>query len=202
MRNSAKRLLNRAFADPVARLLARTGVTPNALTVIGLVLSIAAAALLGLGHLFAGGVALLVAGLFDMLDGALARVSGRVTRFGALLDSTVDRVAEAVVFLGLAWYFLKRSEEIGVVVVYVALVGSILVSYVRARAEGLGIPGDVGIAARPERVVLLALGLLTGLVTPALALVALLAFITAGQRLAYASRRAREPEPSAEGKRL
>ncbi|MEK7681603.1 MAG: CDP-alcohol phosphatidyltransferase family protein [Chloroflexota bacterium] len=199
MRSRVKALLTRVFAEPVARWLARTGVSPNALTIVGLLISVAAAAAIAVGYVMAGGVVLLAAGLFDMLDGALARASNRVTRFGALLDSTADRVAEAAVFGGLAWRSVGLGDAAGVMLAFAALVGSFLVSYLRARSEGLGVQGDVGIAARPERVILLALGLLSGLVAPALALVAALAFVTAGQRLAYAAEKARDTGPSAGG---
>lgn len=194
MRSRAKALLSRVFADPVARWLARTGVSPNALTIIGLLISMAVAATIAMDYMMVGGVVLLVAGLFDMLDGALARVSNRVTRFGALLDSTADRVAEAAVFGGLAWCYVRLGDAIGVMLAFAALVASFLVSYLRARSEGLGVQGDVGIAARPERVILLALGLMSGLVAPVLALVMALAIITASQRLAYAAKKTREVE--------
>ncbi|MDO8531846.1 MAG: CDP-alcohol phosphatidyltransferase family protein, partial [Dehalococcoidia bacterium] len=173
--------------------------SPNALTIVGLLISVAAAAAIAVGYVMAGGVVLLAAGLFDMLDGALARASNRVTRFGALLDSTADRVAEAAVFGGLAWRYVGLGDAAGVMLAFAALVASFLVSYLRARSEGLGVQGDVGIAARPERVILLALGLLSGLVKPALALVAALAFVTAGQRLAYAAEKARDTGPSTDG---
>ena len=158
------------------------------MTLLGLVIAGGGGFLLSTGHLLPGGLVLLASGLFDIFDGALARATGRVTRFGALLDSVVDRLAEAVVLLGLLIFFVHRSSLEGTVLVYLALTGSVMVSYLRARAEGLGIECRVGVMTRPERVVLLGLGLvvahwwLTGLLA-VVAAIAGLAILTSGQRL-------------------
>ena len=135
-------------------------ITPNMLTLFGLAITMFGAALVALGHLVLGGIVLLFAGLFDILDGALARAAGKVYRYGAFLDSTVDRYSEGVVYLGILIYFLDRHDTMDSVVVLVALAGSFLVSYVRARAQSLGFSCDVGILARPERVVIIVAGLL------------------------------------------
>ncbi len=135
-------------------------ITPNMLTLFGLAITAFGAALVAMGHLLLGGVVLLFAGLFDILDGALARAAGKVYRYGAFLDSTVDRYSEGVVYLGILIYFLDRHDSLDSVVVLVALAGSFLVSYVRARAQSLGFTCDVGILARPERVVIIVAGLL------------------------------------------
>ena len=147
------------------------------------------------GNLLAAGLVVLLAGFFDILDGALARSTNRATRFGAVLDSTLDRLAEAVLFFGILGLFLFTGEqsflftsltqEWSVLLVFVTLLGSFLVSYIRARAEALGLSCPVGFFTRTERVIVLALGLLLNQVTVALAVIALFSFITVSQRLLY-----------------
>jgi CDP-diacylglycerol--glycerol-3-phosphate 3-phosphatidyltransferase len=134
--------------------------TPNMLTLFGLAVTIAGAALVAVGALFQGGIVLLFAGLFDIFDGALARAAGKVYRYGAFLDSTVDRYSEGAVYLGLLLFYLSRHLTLEPVLILAALAGSFLVSYVRARAQSLGFFCDVGILARPERVVIIVAGLL------------------------------------------
>ena len=172
----------------MVRLLARLGLSPNAVTLLGLLASGASAYLLSVGHLWPGGVVLLASGVFDLFDGALARETGRASRFGALLDSVVDRVSETVVLLGLLIFYIDRSSTEGTVLVYLALAGSIMVSYLRARAEGLGIECEVGIMTRPERVAVLGAGLIVGQwwltgVLVALGVIAGLTLLTSAQRL-------------------
>ncbi|HYO49683.1 MAG TPA: CDP-alcohol phosphatidyltransferase family protein, partial [Chloroflexia bacterium] len=168
----------------------KTPITPNMLTLFGLVLNGAVAVLLATGHLVAGGVMIIVAGLFDMLDGALAKITNRVSAFGAFLDSVVDRYSEAVVLLGLLLYYyqqlsIQRVTE--VVLIYAILFGSVMISYTRARAEGLNIKNEVGLMARPERIILLAVGLLfnTVLLIPVLWVLAIGTQITAIQRIVH-----------------
>lgn len=187
-RATARRVLTSYLEQPVTGLLARLGVSPNGLTLLGLVVAGASAYLLSVGLLWAGGIVLLASGVFDLFDGALARATGRASRFGALLDSVVDRVSEMVVLLGLLILYIQSSSAEGLVLVYLALAGSVLVSYLRARAEGLGIECRVGIMTRPERVVALGIGLVLGhwwpvAVLVVLAAVAGLAFFTSVQRL-------------------
>lgn len=187
-RATARRVLTSYLEQPVTGLLARLGVSPNGLTLLGLVVAGASAYLLSVGLLWAGGIVLLASGVFDLFDGALARATGRASRFGALLDSVVDRVSEMVVLLGLLILYIQSSSAEGLVLVYLALAGSVLVSYLRARAEGLGIECRVGIMTRPERVVALGIGLVLGHWWPVallvvLAAVAGLAFFTSVQRL-------------------
>jgi CDP-diacylglycerol--glycerol-3-phosphate 3-phosphatidyltransferase len=189
-RAAAKNVLTSYLGAPVARLLAKAGLSPNIVTAIGLLIAGASASLLAIGELWAGGLVLLGASVFDLFDGALARETGRVTRFGALFDSVVDRLSEAVVLFGLLVYFLDRSSTAGPLLVYLALVGSVAVSYVRARAEGLGIECEVGIMTRPERILILAAGIVVGHwwttgVLIALGIVAALAFVTTAQRVAH-----------------
>jgi len=172
----------RAGVVPLARVLAGWGVTANSLTIAGVILNAGVAALIAAGSFPASGILLLVVNALDLLDGALARSSGRANAFGAFLDSTLDRYAEAVVFVGLMVWFASQSNLRGELFAVVALVGSLMVSYTRARAEGLGLHGEIGFFARPERVIALAVGLILAAV-PALAwaleaVVALLAVLT------------------------
>jgi CDP-diacylglycerol--glycerol-3-phosphate 3-phosphatidyltransferase len=175
------------FTRSVVGPLAKTPLTPNTITWIGLLVTIGAGALIVTGHLFAAGFVVLAAGFFDILDGALARSTNRVTRFGAVLDSTLDRLAEAVILIGLLVMYAREPAVAEVTLVSVTLIGSQLVSYVRARAEGIGLQCEVGIFTRAERVVVLALGLLLSQFDYALiiALVIILVFsyVTVGQRL-------------------
>lgn len=178
---------------PVALGLARAGLTPNTLTVLGLVLNVAAGLVLATGQPLWGAAAVLVASFFDMLDGLVARVAGRATPFGAFLDSTLDRYAEAALFGGILVWHVRDGQVVEALLSYAAVIGSLLVSYARARAEGLGLHGEVGWLPRPERVALLAAGLLLGALWPllwtaALALLALLTNLTAVQRIVYVRR--------------
>jgi len=184
-----RRALGRYFAEPLVKLIAKTPLTPNVLTWIGVFIACGAAVLAATGHLFAAGWVVAAAGLFDMLDGSLARFKSQSTKFGAVLDSTLDRVGEAVVFVGLTVFYLQNPSLWGIIAVGLALVGSQLVSYIRARAEAINVNCEVGIFTRPERIVILSLGLLFSRFNPvliiALGLMAVLSWITAGQRLFY-----------------
>ncbi|TMG36290.1 MAG: CDP-alcohol phosphatidyltransferase family protein [Chloroflexi bacterium] len=137
-----------------------SAITPNMLTLFGLAITTLGAGLVAIGQVFLGGCVLLFAGLFDIFDGALARASGKVYRYGAFLDSTVDRYSEGVVYLGILVYFLAHHLTLEPILVLTALAGSFLVSYVRARAQSLGFRCEAGILARPERVVIIVAGLL------------------------------------------
>ena len=177
---------------PVVNLLARTGVTPNMVTWFGLILILGASVLVGFGQPFAAGCVMLISGYFDIIDGALARSTNQVTRFGAVLDSTLDRVSEGVVLLGIAAFFLFNPVphlEWIILLIGVAIMGSFLVSYVRARAEGIGLECQVGIFTRTERVIILALGLLLGGINPVLiivvAIIAVMTLVTVVQRMTY-----------------
>lgn len=156
----------RRIAEMVVRPLAAIGMTPNMATVLGLLLNGVAAAILATGNLRWGGLLLLFAGLFDMVDGALARVRNQKTTFGAFFDSTLDRYSEGIVLLGVVLYALNLHDPAQrtplTVLAYVAGLSSLMVSYARARAEGLGLSLKSGLMARPERVLLLAAGLLIG----------------------------------------
>jgi len=184
----------RRMAEFPARLLASLGFTPNGLTLLGLVLNVLVAWVLALGHPALGGVLVLVANAFDMLDGALARVSGKGSRFGAFFDSTLDRYAEALVYLGVMTWIFHLGDAGLLLAAYLSLVGSFMVSYSRARAEGLGVQGEVGLLPRPERILLLALALILHqyLLAPLLWLLAVMTNFTTLQRILYA-KKALEP---------
>jgi CDP-diacylglycerol---glycerol-3-phosphate 3-phosphatidyltransferase len=150
----------RRWAERAVGVFRDSPITPNMLTLFGLVITGVGALLVAMGQLLVGGVVLAFAGLFDIFDGALARAAGKVYRYGAFLDSTVDRYSEGVVYLGILIYFLDQHDGLRPIIVLVALAGSYLVSYVRARAQSLGFKCDVGVLARPERVVIIVAGLL------------------------------------------
>jgi CDP-diacylglycerol--glycerol-3-phosphate 3-phosphatidyltransferase len=180
-RNLAYRITN-----PIVGILSKSGITPNALTLINLALNIVAAYVIATNHLILGGVLVLVSGLFDLLDGALARFTKQTTRFGAILDSTVDRISEAAILCGLLiWYVPQEDASLKIVLIFIVLIGSFLVSYIRARAEGLGWQCQVGLFTRAERVIVLAIGLLINQIFIALCVLAVFVFITVVQRLAY-----------------
>jgi CDP-diacylglycerol--glycerol-3-phosphate 3-phosphatidyltransferase len=185
----ARRTLGKYFADPVVTVLEKTHITPNALTVIGMLITFVAAALVALKHPFAAGWVVLFAGLFDMLDGALARRTNKVSKFGGVLDSTLDRISEASVLIGIAVFYANRQSVWGVAIAGITLIGSQLPSYIRSKAENLNINGKIGLFTRPERVIILALGLLlagiTNVLLIALIIIAVVSFLTAGQRLVH-----------------
>jgi CDP-diacylglycerol---glycerol-3-phosphate 3-phosphatidyltransferase len=175
----------RSGARRVVPALRALGLTPNILTIIGLIICAGSAVLVALGFLWEGGLVLLVASGFDILDGALARVSGREQRFGAFLDSTVDRYAEAMTAIALLAYFIFHGHHtLEPMLIVLALTGSLLVSYVRARAQSLGFTVDGGLLARPERVVITVIGLVIApLLIWALWILAVLTNFTAVQRI-------------------
>lgn len=173
------------IVKPLVPFLSRIRLKPNSLTLFGLAVNVIAAVAIATKHFLAGGFLILSSGLFDLLDGALARFTKQATHFGALLDSTVDRFSEAILFLGLLVVAVRELSILQVLFTFLALTGSFLISYVRARAEGLGIECQVGFFTRPERVIVLALGLLLNQVLIALIILTGLAFITVGQRLVY-----------------
>jgi phosphatidylglycerophosphate synthase len=146
--------------QPIAKAIASVGISANTLTITGLVFGIGAGICIALGYLKLAGVLILIGGSFDMIDGAVARASNKNTPFGALLDSVVDRYSEGIIFIGLAIYCSKSSMIDGLALTCLGLISSFLVSYVRARAEGLQIECKVGLMQRPERVILLSIAVL------------------------------------------
>jgi len=190
--NSAefRKIAARRITEPLKTTLIKSRLKPNTLTWLALAISIIAAGTIATNHLFIGGFLVLLSGLFDILDGALARLTNQATRFGALLDSTFDRISDAVLLLGLLVLYLMSGGTTEMVLIFLALISSFLTSYVRARAEGLGINCPVGLFTRAERVIILALGLLLNplyefSIFIALLLVVVLGFVTVGQRLIY-----------------
>lgn len=203
----ARSSVSKALA-PIGGGLHRLGVSPNAITVLGTVGTVVSAALLiGTGRFLLAVIAITLFVLFDLLDGAVARAGGTASNFGAVLDSTLDRVSDASIFIALIWWFTGSEETSGrpdlVLAALLALVLGQLIPYVRARAEGLGIDASVGIAERAERliVVLVGVGLaglgLTVAIPVALWLLVVAGVITVGQRL-NAVRRADAAPPPAE----
>jgi len=181
-----RRNLAHRITDPIVGILSKSGITPNALTFINLALNIAAAYVIATGHFLLGGILVLVAGLFDLLDGALARFIKQTTRFGAILDSVADRISEAAILCGLLiWYIPQEGASLEIVLIFVVLVGSFLVSYIRARAEGLGWQCQVGLFTRAERVIVLAIGLLINQIFIVLCVLVVFVFFTVVQRLVY-----------------
>jgi CDP-diacylglycerol--glycerol-3-phosphate 3-phosphatidyltransferase len=179
---------------PLVLALDRLGLSPNAVSLIGLLISILAGWIAAKGGLFPAALVLLVGSVFDMLDGNLARLQGKVSRQGAFLDSNFDRLAEAAVFTGLAWYYMDAltwPDHGAVLLILLTMIGSLTTSYARARAEGLGATCFDGWLQRPERMVLLIVGMMLGrhvlkLVLAALAVVTLL---TTLQRIVSTSRK-------------
>lgn len=188
--SGGRKLLSGYLTRPIAERLARiSAITPNTITGIGFLVTLGAAGLIATRHLFAAGWVVLLAGFLDILDGALARHTGQVTRSGAILDSTLDRLSEAALLLAILIFGLREQLATLVVLAYLALIGAMMVSYIRARAEGLGLECQVGWFTRAERVSVLVLGLLLSqfnyALTIALAIITLFSFITASQRFFY-----------------
>jgi CDP-diacylglycerol---glycerol-3-phosphate 3-phosphatidyltransferase len=195
----------RQFVNSIMQPFARLGITPNTLTLLGLLLSILTALVISQGFLLAGGLLVLFAGIFDMFDGAMARVRNAASTFGAFLDSTLDRYSESIILFGLLFYALQRpglhdalwpfsyEQPWMIGLIYIAGIGSLMVSYAKARAEGLGLECKTGLLARPERVVVLALGILSVAVMWALVLLAIFSHVTAIERIMHVRRISREP---------
>ncbi|HEU4480367.1 MAG TPA: CDP-alcohol phosphatidyltransferase family protein [Actinomycetota bacterium] len=179
------------YMRPVGRAVARTGVSPDAITLGGVAVQGYAAYLILEGHLFLAALASTFAALSDVFDGAVAKAQNRAGKFGALLDSTTDRLGDALVFLPIAWLYgvspdiVERDEPWVAVVALVALVASFLVSYVKARAESLGYRCDVGIAERAERLIAIILALAFDVVPVVITILAALSIVTFVQRLLY-----------------
>lgn len=197
----------RARVRPLVLTLDRLGLTPNTVSLIGLLISAVAGWLAARDALFLGGLVLLIGSLFDMLDGDLARLQGKVSRQGAYLDSNFDRLAEAALFTGLAWHYMEAiypPDHGAVLLILVALAGSLTTSYARARAEGLGVDCFGGWIQRPERIVLLVVGMLLGrhVLKLILAVLAVVSVVTTVQRIYTTSRRLAEEDaakPAAPG---
>jgi CDP-diacylglycerol---glycerol-3-phosphate 3-phosphatidyltransferase len=184
--------------------LIESRLTPNAISLTGLALNILAAVLVFADEFFLGGVAFIVGSVMDTLDGRYSRMSGKGTQFGAFLDSTLDRASEGIVLTAVAFQFSDEGKDIAVAATVAAVLSSVMVSYTRARAEALGIKGDVGIAPRAIRVVILSIGLLFAkgaglgdfeLLEPAVYVLAGLSIVTVFQRIFFVRSQLREPAP-------
>ncbi|MDP9180244.1 MAG: CDP-alcohol phosphatidyltransferase family protein [Chloroflexota bacterium] len=202
MRISLPRSAPSWLTEPVVRPLARLGVTPNMLTLLGVLGNCGAGALAANGDFLWAGIAVLLASALDMFDGALARATGQATPFGSAFDATMDRVSEAAVFFGLLIYFSDKGQQTEELLIFVAIVASILVSYVRARAEIIGLNMKEGAFTRFERVALIGAGLIAhdlfgeNVITPVLWILAVLASFTVLQRLAIVWLRTRDKPPA------
>ena len=183
--------------ENVRNRLIESRLTPNAISMTGLVGNLIAAGLVWERYFFLGGIAFIVGSVMDTLDGRYSRMSGKGTPFGAFLDSTLDRIEEGIVLAAVAGYFALQAERIPVVAVVVAVLASLMVSYTRARAEALGVECKVGLATRPVRVVIIAVGLLFAkgaslgsfeLLAPAIYVLAVLSVFTVAQRINHVRR--------------
>ena len=182
-----KRSLSR-LGDPVARVLLQAHVRPNHLTVVGLGVSIVAATALAHGRLRTGAVLLTLAGLFDFFDGSLARLANRVSAFGAFLDSVVDRYSDLVVLLGVVLFYHWSADTVGLLLTLITVVGTVMVSYTKARAQSIGLACEIGLMERPERLIVLIAGATFHVLTPAMIVLAVLTHLTALQRILYTRR--------------
>jgi CDP-diacylglycerol--glycerol-3-phosphate 3-phosphatidyltransferase len=184
----------RGFVQPLAVGLARAGIQANWLTYAGFLLNVVVAYVVAQGWLGIAGAAFLLVNALDFLDGAVARAAGTAGAFGAFLDSVLDRYSEAVVFVGLIVWYARADDTFGVVVSALALAGSFMVSYCRARAEGLGLDCEVGLLQRPERIVVLGIGLMLAEITypvvllGVLIVLAVMTNVTALQRMRHVAK--------------
>lgn len=178
----------RRALQPLVRLLSRLNVSPNSLSIFGWSLSVAAAALFATGHIFSAGAVMLVGGIFDALDGAVARESHRTSSFGAFLDSTLDRVSEAMIFAGVIFHYSTVSRPELALLAALAMTFSLLTSYTRARAEGIGVECRVGLLERAGRVVILSVTAIFGIFVFGLVLLSVGAAITTVQRILHVCR--------------
>jgi CDP-diacylglycerol--glycerol-3-phosphate 3-phosphatidyltransferase len=192
----------RQYMLHVGRWFANMGMTPNMATIIGLALNGLVAVIIGFGYPLLGGIFLLVASAFDMVDGAIARATGSVSKFGGFLDSTLDRYSEIVVYIGVVvWLNRTTDDHLGSLLVVIAATGALMVSYARSRAEQIGLKASVGLVARPERVVLLALALMIDQPLWALWILAITTHLTAIMRIAHVWRAAQAEERTTNGPR-
>ena len=182
----------RELIRPLARLLSAMRVHPDTLTHLGWTLAVVSAVLFGLGRVRTAGAVMLLAGLFDALDGAVARESNRMSDFGAFLDSTMDRFSELAIFVGILFFYASSGSPYETLLAGAAMTFSLLTSYTRSRAEGLGIRCEVGLLERAGRVVILSLFALAGFLTAGIALVAAGALVTTVQRILHVGRATRK----------
>ena len=182
--------------SPLTHLLTKWGVSPNTITLAGLIITVLAALAFTAGYIRLGGVLVLLGGLCDTFDGVIARSRGKTTRYGAFFDSVIDRYSELVMFFGITAHFVLVKDYLTLIAVFFAMCGSIMVSYSRARAESLDYKAHVGIMQRAERIVLLGAGALFHITALKIAiwLIAVLSNLTALQRIRYVYKQAANPE--------
>jgi len=176
--------LGHFFDKPFTFLAKKTGISPNTLTVTGFIITVIAAVMIP-RDLFLGGLLIVIGALFDVFDGVVARTNNKTSTFGAFLDSVLDRYSDAVLFCGFAWYFLEKGSVTGAGISIATMTGALLISYTRARAEGLGGKCHTGLMERPERIILMALAALTGYVMEIMWLMLVLTHVTVVQRILY-----------------
>jgi CDP-diacylglycerol---glycerol-3-phosphate 3-phosphatidyltransferase len=194
IRDSFGTRLRRGFT-PLLSTLHRLGVTPNQITVVGTILNAGVAVLIIADHLIWAGILVLVAGICDMLDGSLARMAKLSTPFGAFFDSTLDRFSEGIVLAAICYVFATKGQSVNAALTALALLGSLMVSYTRARAESLGLECKVGIMSRPERIILVAIGLFFNVLPYVIYIMLALTAFTVIQRVVHTYRQiARQSE--------
>ena len=182
----------KGLLDPLGAFFNRIGVTPNMMTMVGLLGNIVGAWFLAQGNMFLGGMFVVICTPFDALDGTMARLRGEANEFGAFVDSVTDRYSELFILGGLLYYFTTHNDHVSTIAVYMAAAGSVLVSYVKARADSLKFDANVGILTRMERYLVIAPLLLLNLPAVAVWIVAVLANITALQRIWRVRQQARK----------
>lgn len=185
--------------DRLVRALSLARIHPNVLTALGLAINIVAAVLFGKGRFLAAGLVVLGAGIFDMVDGRVARASNTVTSFGAFFDSVVDRYSDMALYMGLLVYYARVGRFLYLVLVSLVMAGSVMISYTRARAESLIPSCKVGFLERPERIVLIIIGALMDRMAPVLWIIAVLSNITVVHRCLYTWRQTQKQAPSPSG---
>ena len=190
------RRYTRWITEPIARFFILVGASPNHVTLLGLLLMAGVAVVIALGHLRVAGLLILIAAGADGVDGVMARLQGRTSRFGAFFDSSLDRYSEALTLLGLFVFFQRQGDLQALSLIYVAVVGSLMVSYTRARAESLGLSCQRGILTRVERVIVLIVTLLLGQARIGLWILAVLSNFTALQRIYFVWKASNREEPA------
>jgi CDP-diacylglycerol--glycerol-3-phosphate 3-phosphatidyltransferase len=186
------RVVFKGVLDPIGAFFNRLGIFPNTMTLLGLAGNVVGAILIALGYLTVGGIVVLVMGLVDTLDGTMARLRGMPSEFGAFVDSVTDRYSELIIFGGLLYYYTQRADWLSVMAIYLAASGSVLVSYVRARAASVGMDTKIGFLGRFERYLVLAPTLILRIPMVGVWIIAIFANITALQRILDVRRQAIE----------
>jgi len=186
------RVVFKGILDPIGAFFNRLGIFPNTMTLLGLAGNVVGAVLIALGYMTIGGIIVLIMGLLDTLDGTMARLRGMPSDFGAFVDSVTDRYSELIIFGGLLYFYSQKGDWLSVIAIYMAAAGSVLVSYVRARAAALGMDTKVGTLSRFERYLVLAPSLILNIPMVGVWIIAILANITALQRILDVRRQAIE----------